>query len=292
MTLKELQQLFLEKLHSFYPKEEIDNLFYRLLKHIMQLEGFMVALQPELMLSKKELAKFLEALTRLEQHEPIQYITGETEFYGLPFKVNSNVLIPRPETEELVDWILKDQETKTSINSSVLDIGTGSGCIAIALAKNLPSVMVAALDVSAKALVLAKENAALNKANVAFVEGSILEVENASALLEEQINLKEFNVIVSNPPYVRVLEKHEIKNNVLDHEPHLALFVEDNNPLLFYEAIANFAVNKLSANGALYVEINQYLGKETQELLQSKGFVTELRKDYSGNYRMIKATKQ
>jgi release factor glutamine methyltransferase len=292
MTLKELQQLYLKGLHPLYPKEEIENLFYILLKHIMQLEGFMVALQPELLLSKEELAKFLEALTRLEQHEPIQYITGETEFYGLPFKVNSSVLIPRPETEELIDWILKDQLAKATNNSNILDIGTGSGCIAVALAKNLPNTKVAALDVSPEALVLAKENAALNKANVAFVEGSILEVESASALLEKKVNLKEFNIIVSNPPYIRVLEKHEIKNNVLDHEPHLALFVEDNNPLLFYEAIANFAVNKLSANGALYVEINQYLGKETQELLQSKGFVTALRKDYSGNYRMIKATKQ
>jgi release factor glutamine methyltransferase len=216
----------------------------------------------------------------LKKEKPIQYILGETEFYGLPFLVNENTLIPRPETEELVEWILestKYEEQNTKLN--VLDIGTGSGCIAISLAKNLPSAQVSAIDVSEKALATAHKNAKINKVDVNFILKNILETES----LDEK-----YDVIVSNPPYVRNLEKEEIKPNVLEYEPHLALFVEDNDALLFYRKIAALAKKNLSENGKLYFEINQYLGKETVRLLEGMDFKNViLKKDVYGNDRMI-----
>ena len=201
----------------------------------------------------------------------------------MEFEVNANVLIPRSETEELVDWILKSQKSKVeSQKIRILDIGTGSGCIAIALAKNLPNATVFAIDVSKNALATAKINAENNSVNVTFINQNILETED----LQQQ-----FDIIVSNPPYVRHLEKEEIKKNVLDNEPHLALFVADNDALVFYKKIAELAQKNLSENGQVYFEINQYLGKETIDLLQKMNFATtELRKDIYGNDRMTKAS--
>jgi len=209
---------------------------------------------------------------------------GKTSFYGLEFEVNSNVLIPRPETEELVDWIIRS--TKYEVRGTklkVLDIGTGSGCIAISLAKNIPNAEVFAIDVSEKALATAQKNAESNQVNVTFLEKNILEIYD----LEQH-----FDIIVSNPPYVRELEKQEIKKNVLDNEPHLALFVDDNDALIFYRKIAELAMKNLSPNGQLFFEINQYLGKEMIDLLEKMGFKNvELRKDIYGNDRMVKGTK-
>ena len=187
------------------------------------------------------------------------------------------MLIPRPETEELVSWILSNHDSSTHLK--ILDIGTGSGCIAIALAKNLPNAQVFAIDVSEKALATAKNNADRNEVKVNFIKQDILNTEN----LEQS-----FDIIVSNPPYVRNLEKDEIKQNVLAHEPHLALFVEDQNALIFYDKIANLSQRHLNPNGQLYFEINQYLGKEMVQLLEQKGFsAIELRKDIYGNDRMV-----
>jgi release factor glutamine methyltransferase len=207
-----------------------------------------------------------------------------THFYGLEFEVNSAVLIPRPETEELVDWIVQKSKIKNQKSKiKILDIGTGSGCIAIALAKNLPNAQVFALDVSEKALATAKKNAEKNQVQLSFIHQSILETEDLA---------QEFDIIVSNPPYVRELEKHEIKNNVLDNEPHLALFVEDNDALIFYRKIAQLAQKNLKSEGQLYFEINQYLGKETLNLLLEMGFKNcELRQDIYGNDRMIQCSK-
>jgi release factor glutamine methyltransferase len=210
---------------------------------------------------------------------PIQYILGETEFYGLPFYVNESVLIPRPETEELVDWIQKENYKSAELN--ILDIGTGSGCIAIALRHEFPSSTVDAFDVSEKALETAKQNATHNKLEVNFKAVDIL---NAPAFN------KKWDIIVSNPPYITENEKDTILSNVLDHEPHLALFVPDNDPLLFYREIAFFAQQYLTPAGKLYFEINRNAGNHTLELLTGMGYRdVELRKDISGNDRMVRA---
>jgi release factor glutamine methyltransferase len=241
-----------------------------------------LALQPDLIFSEEEIAAWNSILEQLKLEIPIQYLLGKTSFYGLDFEVNENVLIPRPETEELVDWILERQQpTGNGRNLKILDIGTGSGCIAISLAKNLPNAQVFAIDVSEKALATAKKNAESNAVKVTFISRNILDAED----LEQ-----EFDIIVSNPPYVRNLEKEEIKKNVLEHEPHLALFVEDNDALIFYRKIAELAQKNLSNSGELYFEINQYLGKEMVDLLEGMNFKNiELRKDIYGNDRMTLA---
>ncbi|MCK5815193.1 MAG: peptide chain release factor N(5)-glutamine methyltransferase [Flavobacteriaceae bacterium] len=309
MTLKELKNHFNTFLDSIYPIEEIGSFYHLLLESQMNLKRIDIALEPNKEIPPLDVAFFNKALQKLKQEIPIQYILEETEFYGLPFKVNSDTLIPRPETEELVDWIISttlNNRTPTSTNNAltILDIGTGSGCIAISIAKNLPNAKIYALDISEKALIIAKQNAKLNKVAIEFIEGDILTSPLSSSepithkkrgLLsgsERNRNKIKFDIIVSNPPYVRELEKEEIKNNVLKNEPHLALFVKDSNPLLFYDKIADFALKYLKPNGQLFFEINQYLGEETAELLEQKGFFNiELRKDIFDNYRMIRSDK-
>jgi release factor glutamine methyltransferase len=239
-----------------------------------------LALDRERELSEAEEEKLNAALQRLRQHEPIQYITGKTEFYGLSFSVNKNVLIPRPETEELVEWILEDCKHQEQLN--ILDIGTGSGCIAISLAKNLPNSKVTAFDISDEAIKVAQGNAELNEVEVAFLKKDILAVDFLSG---------KFDIIVSNPPYVRELEKKDMQRNVLEHEPATALYVKDEDPLLFYRKIADLADQNLVPKGKLYFEINQYLGKETEVLLTEKNFQTRLKKDIFGVDRMLRGIK-
>jgi release factor glutamine methyltransferase len=280
MTVIELKNHFLEALAAKYSKEEIFSFFYILTEHYLGLNNMDIALNPTTIVDHRDLEKFQKALQQLKKEFPIQYIIGKTEFYGLHFNVNENVLIPRPETEELVEWIINSVATNKKIK--ILDIGTGSGCIAISLAKHLPNAKVFAIDVSEKALKTAKTNAEINSVDINFIQQNILETSNLNQC---------FNVIVSNPPYVRELEKEEIKANVLENEPHLALFVKDENPLLFYDKISELAKINLTKNGMLFFEINQYLGKETVELLQNKNFNNiELRKDFFENERMIKAS--
>jgi len=281
MKIKEYRTEFLQELTPIYDAGEAESFFYLILEEKNQLKKIDLALHPDLIFSADEIMVWNSLLESLKKEIPIQYILGKTNFYGLDFELNENVLIPRPETEELVEWILESQKSKVkSQKSKILDIGTGSGCIAISLAKNLPDASVFAIDVSEKALATAKKNAAINDVNVNFIEKNILEAEN----LEQQ-----FDIIVSNPPYVRNLEKEEIKKNVLDYEPHLALFVEDNDALIFYRKIAALAQKNLSPNGQLYFEINQYLGVEMKDLLEKINFKNiELRKDIYGNDRMIK----
>lgn len=280
MLLKTYKSTFLQELSPLYDEKEIESFFYIILESFHNKKRIDLALNPEMEMDAVQLLRWESVLADLKKEKPIQYILGETEFYGLPFLVNENTLIPRPETEELVEWILestKYEEQSTKLN--VLDIGTGSGCIAISLAKNLPSAQVSAIDVSEKALATAHKNAEINKVDVNFILKNILETE----VLDEK-----YDIIVSNPPYVRNLEKEEIKPNVLEYEPHLALFVEDNDALLFYRKIAELAKKNLSENGKLYFEINQYLGKETVELLEEMGFKNiVLKKDIYGNDRMI-----
>ena len=289
MTLQELKSKFSTDLKQIYPKEEIFSFFLLLIHHKAGLTRADVALSPNQIIPKGDLIFYLDALTGLQNENPIQYIIGETEFYGLFFKVNKDVLIPRSETEELIDWILKEFNEKKELN--ILDIGTGSGCIAISLAKNLPEANIYGIDISKEALQIAEQNAKLNNVKVNFIQQDILKTNVMLSLSKHLSESIRFDIIVSNPPYVRELEKLEIKNNVIQNEPHIALFVSDENPLLYYDKIADFAKQSLSSEGMLFFEINQYLGKETSNLLQQKGFKSiELRKDIFENDRMIKAS--
>ena len=285
MQIKSYKEIFKKELQSIYDEKEIESFFYIILEKLHNLKRIDLALSPEMVMDGNHLKRWKNIVSDLKIHKPIQYILGETEFYGLPLKVNESTLIPRPETEELVEWIINENSKKR--NLKILDIGTGSGCIAIALAKNIPNSDVFALDVSIKALATAKNNAVINNVDVTFIQKNILETVSLTAV-EGLLNQK-FDIIVSNPPYIRNLEKHEIRKNVLDNEPHLALFVEDNDALIFYKKIAELAKINLVENSQLYFEINQYLAKETIELLENLGFKNiELRQDIYGNDRMIR----
>ena len=280
MLVQQFKKYFISELSNSYPETEIQSFFNILIEFKLNLSRVELALQPMIEFNVTDLDFFQKALKGLKKQLPIQHIIGETEFYGLLFRVNKNVLIPRPETEELVNWIIEEHTRSSTLK--ILDIGTGSGCIAISLAKNLINAEVFALDVSSEALKTTKFNAEINNAAIQFIEADILTLSKLP---------NTFDIIVSNPPYVRELEKEQMQQNVLANEPHLALFVKDENPLLFYNAIADFAKNHLIKNGNLYFEINQYLGKQTIKLLQSKSFKNiQLKKDIFGADRMIKAT--
>lgn len=293
-----------------YPKTEVDAFFFRIIHKKFGFELVDYFTKQQTIISSKDISK-LEIIThRLTKEEPIQYILESTEFYGLEFKVDKNVLIPRPETEELVSWVLdeikeerrktkddldyrkENQESKIKIDKlktqnsksiTILDIGTGSGCIPISIKKKLPNAKVFGLDISTDALQVAKENAILNNVEITFVEEDILNTETLP---------QDFDIIISNPPYVRELEKKEMQNNVLQNEPHTALFVSDENPLIFYNKIADLAKTHLTKNGLLFFEINQYLAEETKEMLFKKGFTSVTsKKDLFGNDRMVLANR-
>lgn len=280
-TFQDIKLLFHEHLSGVFDTLEIDSFFYLTLEKFHDLKRIDLALQPEKEVPSEDINHWKKVLQALQSEQPIQYILGETFFYDLRFNVNEFTLIPRPETEELVAWILAEIKQKKIQNPTIIDIGTGSGCIPIALKKKLSSSTIFAVDISGEALTLAKENAELNQVEVHFWHKNILETENLHM---------QFDIIVSNPPYVRQYEKQEMKTNVLAYEPHLALFVSDENPLVFYQKIAELAMHHLTPNGLLFFEINQYLGNETIDLLARLGFnQIELRKDLYGNDRMIKA---
>lgn len=294
MILKEFKTYFTEELSAIYPETEITSFFFLLIEEKLGFQRIDSVLKADFNIPSDVIEFFSLTIKRLQKEEPIQYILGNTEFYGLPFLVNKNTLIPRPETEELVEWVLEEVAVLQNIQDekiSILDIGTGTGCIPISLKQQLPNATISAIDVSSDALITAKENAKLNSVKIDFFEADILKAINLEEILKQGQNDVKLDIIISNPPYVRELEKAEIKNNVLENEPHLALFVDDNNPLIFYDKIADLAKLHLSKNGLLFFEINQYLGKETLKMLEDKGFKNiELKKDFSGNDRMIKAS--
>ena len=281
MIVKSLKSHFNKTLSEFYPNTEIQSFFNLLSEQILNMKRIDVSQNLYSVVSGKKYDKFLKAIVGLKKHKPIQYILGDTEFYGLVFKVSPSVLIPRPETEELVDWIIKDSKEKQNI--SILDIGTGSGCIAVTLAKKLPNAKLFALDVSAEALKLATINAETNEVEVEFIEADILDWDFG--------DLK-FDIIVYNPPYVRELEKEAMSANVLNHEPHLALFVKDDDALLFYRTITDVANKILKPKGQLFFEINENLGEDTKQLLVDAGYENiELKQDVFDKNRMLKAIK-
>lgn len=270
-----------------------------LLEHYFNIDRVKMALEPDLRLSESELLTLHFAVKELLKNKPVQYVIGETEFCGMRFFVNENVLIPRPETQELVEKLAvssyqfssfrpkRSGVEKSPANVSILDIGTGSGCIAISLAKLIPNSDVTAVDVSEKAIEVARKNAEANGVNVHFVYDDILQPTIAE-LIDNQ-----FDIIVSNPPYVCESEKSEIRANVLDHEPSSALFVPDNDPLIFYRKILEFAQNALKPDGQIWFEINEKFGKETAELCREKGFKNvEIIKDFRGKERVVRAQRQ
>ena len=282
MKLSQLKINCTTQLQGIYDKEEIHSFFYLLCDSFLNYRRFDVSMNHDRLLSKPTMARFDSALARLQAREPIQYILGCTEFYGLPFQVNKYTLIPRPETEELVDWILSHFQNQDAV-LDILDIGTGSGCIAVALAKNLPRASISALDISHKAIALAKENAINNQVSVSFSDQDILDTKSLE---------KKYDVIVSNPPYVRQQEKKAMHTNVLAYEPSNALFVSNEDPLLFYRKIAQLAKVSLKANGWLYFEINEYLSLEMESLLDEIGFMNiEIKNDFRAVPRMIKCQK-
>ncbi len=284
MTIHAFKSFFTTTLTPLFPVTEIDTFFFLLMEALLDMQRIDTVLKAQEEIPASKFSELKKALHRLEKEEPIQYILGTTEFYGLPFTVTPDTLIPRPETEELVAWVL--ESLSPTKNTTILDIGTGSGCIPIALKKSCKNTLVSAIDISNEALSIAKKNAIKNETDIQFHQADILTTSSLSFT-----NTEEFDLIISNPPYVRELEKAEISNNVLQNEPHLALFVSNENPLLFYSKIAELATKHLTESGLLFFEINQYLGKETVAMLRKKGFSNiELRKDIFKNDRMLKAT--
>jgi release factor glutamine methyltransferase len=280
MQLKSLQNFFQNGLIGYYPKEEINAFFYRICEQHLNYKRIDVSLKSETLITPETFEYFESLISRLLTYEPIQYILGTTSFFGLEFKVDTNVLIPRPETEELVAWILKQADSSQPLK--ILDIGTGSGCIAVSLAKHFPNADVYALDVSPAALEMAQYNAQQNGVQLNGIQANVLEWENTEL---------QFDIIVSNPPYVRESEKERMAPNVLEHEPHLALFVENNNPLVFYQAIVALSKQALKKQGLLYFEINEYLGQETKALFSSDDFENvQLKTDIFGKNRMMRAS--
>jgi release factor glutamine methyltransferase len=267
-----------KELTGIYSKGEIESLIFLILEKLKGYSRTQVLLANDEQLSENDQVEIGQILTRLKNHEPIQYILGITEFYGLPFHSVPRVLIPRPETEELVQWIIQENKHPRPV---ILDIGTGTGCIAISLQKNIPQSVVWACDISPVCIETARQNAKLNDSKISVIEYDIL---NATP----EVEFPELDIIVSNPPYVRETEKNLMEKNVLEYEPELALFVPDEKPLIFYEQIADFSKIHLRNQGRLYFEINEAFGTECCEMLQEKGFAEiELKKDIHGKDRMI-----
>jgi len=273
--MNELKQYLFAHLKDNYSGEEITVLKNLILENLTSLPLAEILKKEKFQLTDKQFADFQRIVKRLQNNEPIQYIFGKANFYGMEFIVNQQVLIPRPETEELVEWIL--QENKMA---KILDIGTGSGCIAITLAAKNPNFRLWALDFSKDALAVAQQNAQIHNVNINFLEKDILQIPNFE---------QKWDIIVSNPPYISENERFTLQKNVIDFEPHSALFVQEENPLIFYEKILQFAKNQLVPNGKLYFEINKNFGNEIKNLFQKFDFKNIiLKKDISSNPRMIK----
>jgi len=279
MKLNAFRVEFFESLKNFYELEEVRGFYALLLQEKLGISRAEAVLQAESVLDASTEAAFKEISKRLRNQEPIQYILNRTYFCDLLFVLHANVLIPRPETEELVYWIVSQYKNNPSKNLKILDIGTGSGCIAISLAKLLPNATVSAMDISKKALNTALENAQNNQVQINFIEADVLKTVSLES---------SFDLIVSNPPYVLEVEKSKMQPNVLNFEPHQALFVTDANPLIFYEKIANLALRHLSKKGRLFFEINESYGSKIKNLLAEKGFSSiKLKTDFYGKNRMI-----
>lgn len=269
------------ELSDSYNSRELETICFYLLEHVLQLSRTQIQLNKSQTVEDVKFNTIEDYTSQLKTNKPIQYVLGEAYFYDLPFKVNEHTLIPRPETEELVHAIIQENP---QVELDILDIGTGSGCIPISLAKHMKQARVNSVDISEEALKIAQENADNNQTQVHFLHRDFLGWN--------QFEWNNYDIIVSNPPYVTEAEKDLMETNVLEYEPHTALFVSNNDPLIFYRAIADFAIKHLKENGKIYFEINEKLGQETANLLQNRGFIgIEIRKDINGKDRMVKAVK-
>jgi release factor glutamine methyltransferase len=284
MPLKEYYRHYLEQLQTIFTLDEASAIARLVFEHHTSLKRSDIVKHPELILSATVTKKLNESLHRLLQHEPVQYILGETFFCGMKLHVNHHVLIPRPETEELVYWILEEETGKRQKNYTILDIGTGSGCIAVGLKKGLSFATVTAIDQSIDALITAKQNAALNNADVNFIQSDFLNEILWSFL-------PAFDIIVSNPPYIPANEEKKLDKNVTLFEPHAALFVPDNSPLLFYEKIAAFAINHLNPGGKIFVEMHEEYANATANVFSKQFSSVEIKEDINGKNRMLKVSQ-
>ncbi len=283
MTINNFYRQYLQQLQNIYSLQEAAVITDWVFQNKASIKRSDIIKTPEKFLSEKIIEVLNEALYQLLQHRPVQYVLGETWFYKLKLKVNEQVLIPRPETEELVEWIIEDYKMAENKKVSVLDIGTGSGCIAIALQKKLTAATVTATDISKEALSIAKENVDNNNAAVDFIQSDFLNEA-------EWERLPEVDIIVSNPPYIPINEKEKLDKNVTDFEPHNALFLPDHSPLLFYKKIILFAKKHLKKRGIIYVEIHEDFAEETSAAFSIQFKTVEIKKDLNGKNRMIKAT--
>ena len=277
--MKTIANIIREGLNSHYPAGEVTAFTRIIATELLGFSQTTFFLKDDVTLTAEQNALLDNAIERLKKQEPIQYILGYCDFCGLRFKVTPATLIPRPETSELVEWVASE----ATGNENILDIGTGSGCIAVSLDHKIPHSKVTAWDISNDALAVAAENSNANGCNVAFELVDILAHQPSGEL---------FDIIVSNPPYIKENEKEAMHSNVLDWEPHTALFVPDNDPLLFYRTIAEKGLTLLKPGGRLFFEINRAHGKETMDMLAALGYThIELRKDFAENDRMIRAVK-
>lgn len=280
-SVQAVKAYFKERLQNQFSESELKAMLKVAICERLKLSSADYLLCDSNLLSESDLLYFRSIVKRLQNNEPFQYIVGQTEFFGLEMKCDARALIPRPETEELVEWVL---EVATPENT-LIDFCTGSGCIALALKNQLAKATVYGTDVSKEALELSKENASSLNLDVSFIQHDALSDQLPSTLTEQSID-----IIVSNPPYIPELDKQEMQANVLDFEPHLALFVENDNALIFYKAIALHSARLLKKNGLLFFEIHERLAMETKEAIEALGFVdVEIRKDLQGKDRMIKA---
>ncbi len=283
MTIQQAYQQLLTNLYDLYEPSEAANIAEMVIEHLTGFRKLECITNKIIPFSNQQETDYQEITAALLQNKPVQYAIGEAWFMNMKLRVNEHVLIPRPETEELVDWILNDMQSMDLNNLSLLDIGTGSGCIPIAIKKKFPQTEVFAIDISEEALQVAKINSIEQNALVDFLQADILNEADWK-------HLKHYDILVSNPPYITIAEKQAMHKNVLDYEPHIALFVPDNDALLFYKTIAQFSQNHLKPGGKVYVEINETLGKQTVELFLQNGFNNvELKKDMQGKDRMVKA---
>lgn len=292
MTIDEIYKQFVEQLKTVYDERESENIADWIFEIIANNKRSDRILDKQKQFSDSIIQQLNVSLQQLLAHKPVQYVVGETWFYKMKFFVNEYVLIPRPETEELVEWVVdeirnKELEirNKKVTELAILDIGTGSGCIAIALKKELPDAEVFAIDVSEGALAVAKQNAQNQNVRIDFMQFDFLDEKSWTSL-------PSFNIIISNPPYIPENEKKKLAKNVIDNEPHLALFVPDNDPFIFYRKIASFSVQHLNETGKVFVEVHEDYAREVQQIFADENFETEIKKDIYGRERMVKANRQ
>jgi len=284
INLGDAIQFYKSELKKYYPLNELNSIISIVFQHVLKLSSIELHTRLDLPLQKDKTEELIYLANELKKNIPVQYLIGETIFYNTKLLVNEHVLIPRPETEELVNWVVENESVIKS-NLTVIDIGTGSGCIAIALTKTLHNISMNALEKSIQAIEIAKKNALINNVAIDFIVADILYIQSNLAN-------KTFDIIVSNPPYVLENEKEEMLPNVLEYEPHEALFVPDQDPLIFYKAILKFSEKNLKKGGRIYLEINEKYGNDCAGLFRENGFADiELKPDINGKQRMLKAIK-